>query len=137
MLDPEQLKTFFADSLRVIETIAELCRPQWQDRGMTYEAFADLIIADESTFLAASQAFANAIADFFRRIGRPAMGAVVDRAWEAVKVHEEIAVEKANGPKIGNLLETMRVKLDRDFDEAIERAHAEIRGDKSGGLPAS
>lgn len=132
LLDSESMKTFFADSLNVIESIAESLRPQWESKGLEYVDFFEVITESEAVYRACTDAFVAGLADFFRRIGRPAMAAVVEKAFAAMGVAEETMIARVNGPKVAELLEVASERMQKEFDQNIDQEIDKIRGAPSG-----
>ena len=132
LLDPDAMQHLFVDSLKVVETISELLRPQWEQRGLTYEQFAESLIDEASSYLKACEAFSAGLADFFRRLGRNALAAVVVRAWAAIVSTEDAMVARVAGPGVDKLLAMAVTKAQNEFDRAIEKGLEQISGPESG-----
>ncbi len=128
----DHAKDFWADPLVRIETIAEVCRPQWEASNLTYTDFADLLVGGDSTLLDATVALKVAIADFFRRLGRNELAVVLDRAWETTVKGMALAVEKAGSEKAGRVLSAALERMERDLDQELDRATDRLLGTGSG-----
>ena len=125
LFNPEQLRTLFSDTLGTIELIGELLRPQWEEAGISYLDFSDSLVESAGVYTAATAALQAAIADFFRRIDRPALALVVERAFETARSLETQAVGNAGGDKMAQLMTSMQRRSQAAFDEEIEKAIAE------------
>ena len=121
----------FSDVLETIEFIAELCRPEWEQSGMSYEQFSDCITGGENVFRDASEALKDGLCDFFRRLDRPALAMVIERAWKTATAMETQALENAGGEKVAGLLSAMMVKAQTEFEKAIDAESAKLQ--KPGG----
>ena len=122
LFNPEHLKSLFTDTLGTIELLGELLRPQWEERGIPYVDFSDLLLDGEGRFTEATSALQAAIADFFRRIDRPALAMVVERAFQTARALETQALQNAGGEKVAALMAAMHVRSQREFDAEMEKA---------------
>jgi hypothetical protein len=135
LLDPNSMESIFgADPLKRVETMGELAREQWQRLDLRYEDFADAILSTPTSFIDATAALRVSIADFFRRLGREDLAAVVDRAWQVMQVDRQMRIEKANGEKVGKILQAAADQSAADVDASLDAAldKIQIRGKRSG-----
>lgn len=119
LLSPETLKTFFADSLAIVELMAEATRPQWEALAVTYLEFNDWLIEGDESFIAARKAFTNGLEDFFRRIGQPPMADLIRKAADAADATQQMMAKKINGAKVSQLIETGLLKASADLDAKL------------------
>lgn len=136
LLLPATMEQLFGPNpLERIETIAELARPQWQEANLSYTEFADLIVGGPTTLIAATAALRSAITDFFRRLDRNDLAIVVDRAWDAMVKGLQVSIEKASGPKIGQVLQAAIDKMDREIDDGLDKALQSMLGSIQTSIP--
>lgn len=133
LLDPKAMEVIFgSDPLKRIEVMGELARDQWAHQGLRYEDFADAMLSTPTSFIDATAALRVSIADFFRRLGREDLAAVVDRAWKVMRIDQQMRVEKANGQKVGQILQEAAKRSEADVDASLDAALDKIRGNRSG-----
>lgn len=144
LLDPNCVDILFgSDPITRIEAIGELLREQWTAADCTYEQFAELLISGDTTFDDATEALKAGLSDFFRRIGRRDLAAVIDRAWDAMTADAELRLSKANGPKVAQIFERTLAEsarqIDAELDAALGKMHASTPtpGPQSGSSPGS
>lgn len=118
LLNPESIKTSFTDPLLVAELLADLHAEQWKDQMTLYE-FAELAMKTEEVALSSSAALEAALTDFFRRLRRPALATVVEKAREATDRVEAAQIELLTGEKT-------TAAIDRLVADVIEKGSAEI-----------
>ena len=136
LLVPATMEQIFGKNpLDRIEVLGELARPQWEQAGLAYVDFAGLVLGGETTLADATAALKAALSDFFRRLDRNDLAVVLDRAWDAMVKGLRLAVEKAEGTKVGEILAMSVAKMSRDIDEGLDRAMEKltaIHGNTSG-----
>ncbi|QDV26938.1 hypothetical protein [Aureliella helgolandensis] len=141
ILDPKSVEVIFgSDLVRRTEVLGELARPQWEEAGIAYTDFADLLLSGPTTFVDASDALRRGLSDFFRRAGREDLAIVADRAWKAMEAGMQVSVAKASGEKVGKILQAGIDRAEADLDKELDRALAtlqapRIAGSSSGSSP--
>jgi Glu-tRNA(Gln) amidotransferase subunit E-like FAD-binding protein len=133
LLDPEQLGGTFADPFRVVELLAAIHRDQITAAGLTAGDFVELATETAEVSNAAAAALEAALADFFRRLRRPALAAVIERAAEATAATEAEALRRAKDPRVAQAMKAAGVRELAKFDAIVDAA---IRGSTSGEPPA-
>ena len=126
LFNAEVYEQVFGDAIAQLEFIAELLRPQWQQRGMTYEQFAEMLISVEGQLQLAAASTAEAIADFSRRLGKSAFATVVEMAWKMAGRVSEKQQAQANGKEMDNLIEAELAANEKRFQSAVEKAQQSI-----------
>lgn len=127
VFNPNGIAKLFSEILETVEFLAELMRPQWEQRGLTAQAFEDLIVGGDGIYQSAADALNHALSDFFRRLGRPALAMVIERAWRTAMEMETQSLTNAGGAKVTALMESMLVKAQREFDAAVETQIAKLQ----------
>jgi hypothetical protein len=108
-----------------------LLRPQWKG-DKTYEEFADLILGDDGSFVAAKSALNAGLIDFFRRLDQPAMAALVEKSAASARELTQGILGRVNSQKVNDYLAIGIEQTLKDFDETMEREMDAIRGKSSG-----
>jgi hypothetical protein len=140
LLNPKSMESLFgADPTLRVEAIAELARPQWEERKLNYLQFVDRLLSGQTTFAEATIALKAALSDFFRRLDRADLAVVADRAWAAMDCERKLRETAANGPKVGKVLEAGLVASEKLIDAGLDKAleEAEKLGNTSGSSPGS
>lgn len=127
LLDTERMKDLFGDTLTIVEVMAELARTQWIEKELTYPQFADLVIETPEVYEKASAAFVEGITDFFRRLARPALAELVEKAFEAAQVTQQTMMARVQGSQINRLILAAQAKAEKEFDDAIENEIAKLQ----------
>lgn len=134
LLDPKQVGAVFTDPFKVLELLAKIHDSQITAAELTPAQFVELATDSPEVAEAAAAALESAMSDFFRRLRRPALAAVAERAQEAGRRTEAAAMEKANDPRLLRAMEAVAHRELAKLDAVIDRA---LTGATSGELPAS
>jgi hypothetical protein len=137
LFDPQTHERIFADTLTIIEVIAELLRPKWEEAGLKYEQFVDLLTWDVDTLPKVINAFTEGLTNFFQRAGKPALAAVIAKAVAVADRQNKIQMQRVNSPKVEKLIEAGLAKDAAAFDEQVDRALQQFTGGTSPSVPAS
>ncbi len=135
--NPESFQKLFADTLGFVEIVAESLRPQWEQAGLKYEEFAELIVETTGRLQEVQKAFIDGLKDFFHRLGDKAMATVVEKAASAVSQSNKAREARANSPKIDSLVQKVLAKDENDFEKILAEQEAKLSGDRSTSAPAS
>lgn len=121
VLNPKAIGNVFADPFKVVELIVAVHEKQWTAQNLTDGDFAAIATETEEVANAAADALEVALADFFRRLRRPALAAVVERAGDAARKTQAAATAKVNSPRAIAAIEAEANKALAKLDEEIER----------------
>ncbi len=128
--DPDVYKTLFGDTLGLIETVAEVLRPQWESRALSYEQFAECLIETPDSLVAVQAAFVAGLSDFFRRAQSLERAVIVEKAWAATKATKLAIERRANSQELQGLIDAALAKEEENFREAIAIETAKISGER-------
>jgi len=129
LLDAESLKALTADPFKVVELIAAVHAEQCEAAGMTRADFAEVCTETEAVAIAAADALVEALADFFTRLRKPALAAVVRKAMQAATTVEANSTDMINQHGDAALEQVIR-----EANQKVETALANLsRGPTSGG----
>lgn len=121
LLDPKSLASIVDDPLRVVGLLCDLHAQQWQELGITRGDFAEVVTETAEVATAAVEAMTEGLADFFARIRRPALAAVVREAMAHAVAAEKQATE---------LVSTRgKAKLQRMLTAALREAETNLDSD--------
>ena len=120
LFDPNGIKKLFSEVLETIEFLVELMRPQWEERGMAVVDVMDVLTAGDGVYTSATNALSHALQDFFRRLDRPALAMVIERAWSTAMQLETQALQNAGGQKVQSLMAAMLQKSQNEFDKQLD-----------------
>lgn len=129
ILDPHALGDAIADPIKALEIMAAAHRKQCAERNLEIGDFVEVATETEQVALAAAVALEAALADFFRRLRRPALAGVVATATKAAEAATELALAKLADPRVEQAMRAALERAGADVDAAIEAA---ITGRKSG-----
>lgn len=121
LLNPEHFKEMLQDILKQIETIAELLRPQWEENGLKYNEFVDLMTEYEGRFELVQSAFSAAVENFSLSIGRKAIGELMHRTLLTMRQLEERALMNVKSDKMQKALDKMVEDVDKQIDEGLKK----------------
>ncbi len=126
LLEPKQVGALFTDPFKVLELLAKIHEAQIEAADINAAVFVELATETEEVANAAAAALEAALTDFFRRLRKPALATVAEKARVAEERIEAAAMEKANDPRLVEAMEaTARrelAKLDKLIDNAITGA---------------
>lgn len=137
LFDPQTHERIFADTLSVIEVMAELLRPQWEAAGIDYAGLVDRLTETETTLPESIRALQEGLVDFFRRFGKPALAEVVRKAIAVADRVQQAQMQRATSPKIDELIEAGLARDEQRFDDELARAKQQLTGSTSPNAPAS
>ena len=129
--NPEGFQVLFGNTLSQVELIAELMRPQWEAVGMKYEQFADFLIAVDGRFAEVQECFANALTDFFQRLGEPHLARLAAKAREAAIKAVAAQLARVEGPRINQMIDAMLAADEKRFESAVDVELAKLSGEIS------
>jgi hypothetical protein len=115
----------YSDSLSLIEIVAEAWRPQWSGQ-LTYEEFVDSVTLEDETLGQVRRAMEAGITDFFRRLLRPELAKLIEKAASANEMSLALMAAKMESNKIDQVLSQAVAKLGRDFDRELEAKIANL-----------
>ena len=109
------------DTMKQIETIAELLRPQWEKQNMNYLQFIDILIEEEGRFEQVQSAFAAAIENFSQSIGKKAIAVLVRKTMGTIKALEEKALNRVESREVEEKLQQLIEKADQQLAEDLSK----------------
>ena len=127
LFDPSGIKKLFSEVLDTVEFLVELLRPQWEGRGLSVIDISDVITGGDGTYTSATNALNQALQDFFRRLDRPALAMVIERAWATAMQLETQSLRNAGGPKVESLMSEMLKKSQEQFDAELDKELAKLQ----------
>lgn len=134
--NPEAFNKFFGSTLDFIEIVAELLRPQWEQKQLTYEEFAELLIEEDGRIGEVQEAFKAGLSDFFHRLGDRAAAKVVEKAWNAASKSQAARLARAESQKLDNMIQQALDHEEKEFHRNIDEAAARIFGEPSTNVQA-
>jgi len=121
LLDPEALKNLISDPFVVVEFLIEVHREQFEKLDLSDGDFAELCTANPEVSEAAADALVEGLGNFFERVRRPALAAVVRKTLDATRAVENQATERVmtrGGPAIDKAVRRSLEQLDAAIDAA-------------------
>lgn len=135
--DPKSFEAIFSSSLQQIELLAELMRPQWEQAGLDYVQFAELLIESEGRLQEVQAAFVEGLTDFFRRLGEPWMATVVEKAYGAATRSNQAMARRAESNAVDALIQRALDAEDAGFQRELAKLEAKLSGAVSTNAPES
>jgi len=120
-MNPKDFEKMLQDTMKQIETIAELLRPQWERQGMNYLQFVDTLIEEEGRFEQVQSAFAAAIENFSQSIGKKAIAVLVRKTMGTIKALEEKALNRVESKEVEEKLQQLIEKADQQLAEDLSK----------------
>ena len=120
-MNPKDFEKMLQDTMKQIETIAELLRPQWERQGMNYLQFIDILIEEEGRFEQVQSAFAAAIENFSQSIGKKAIAVLVRKTMGTIKALEEKALNRVESKEVEEKLQQLIEKADQQLAEDLSK----------------
>jgi len=120
-MNPKDFEKMLQDTMKQIETIAELLRPQWEMQGMSYLQFIDILIEEEGRFEQVQSAFAAAIENFSQSIGKKAIAVLVRKTMGTIKALEEKALNRVESKEVEEKLQQLIEKADQQLAEDLSK----------------
>lgn len=120
-MNPKDFEKMLQDTMKQIETIAELLRPQWERQGMNYLQFVDILIEEEGRFEQVQSAFAAAIENFSQSIGKKAIAVLVRKTMGTIKALEEKALNRVESKEVEEKLQQLIEKADQQLAEDLSK----------------
>ena len=120
-MNPKDFEKMLQDTMKQIETIAELLRPQWEMQGMSYLQFIDTLIEEEGRFEQVQSAFAAAIENFSQSIGKKAIAVLVRKTMGTIKALEEKALNRVESKEVEEKLQQLIEKADQQLAEDLSK----------------
>jgi hypothetical protein len=127
IFNPNGIAKLFSEVLETIEFLVELLRPQWEERGLSVLDVSDLLTGGDGVYASATNALSHGLQDFFRRLDRPALAMVIERAWGTAMQLETQSLENAGGQKVTTLMAEMLKKSQSEFDAKIAEEIAKLQ----------
>lgn len=93
LLDNSQLVALVQDPLRVVDLLCKVHADECAKREISPGDFAELCTENAEVAVNAVEALVEAIADFFARLGRPALAEVTRKQRQAVEAAENKAIQ--------------------------------------------
>jgi len=121
LMNPKDFEKMLQDTMKQIETIAELLRPQWERQGMNYLQFVDTLIEEEGRFEQVQSAFAAAIENFSQSIGKKAIAVLVRKTMGTIKALEEKALNRVESKEVEEKLQQLIEKADQQLAEDLSK----------------
>ena len=121
LMNPKDFEKMLQDTMKQIETIAELLRPQWEMQGMSYLQFIDILIEEEGRFEQVQSAFAAAIENFSQSIGKKAIAVLVRKTMGTIKALEEKALNRVESKEVEEKLQQLIEKADQQLAEDLSK----------------
>ena len=142
ILDAQSLPNAFTDPLQAVGLMVEVHRKDWEPmtidaivrreptaedprttesvrRSMTADDFAELAVASEEVAGRSILALQASLADFLRRLGRPALASLIESAMSAQHAAEQAALAKVRDPRVQQV-------MDKVTSDALEKIDAEL-----------
>ena len=120
-MNPKDFEKMLQDTMKQIETIAELLRSQWERQGMNYLQFVDTLIEEEGRFEQVQSAFAAAIENFSQSIGKKAIAVLVRKTMGTIKALEEKALNRVESKEVEEKLQQLIEKADQQLAEDLSK----------------
>lgn len=118
---PEEISQLLEDPYKRFDFLWFICEAQANAAGIDANAF-DLLLSDESTYVAANEALLESIESFFRRIGKESLALLMAKSREAALTLEKIASEKVTGEQMKKTLTQVITKAADHIDAEITKA---------------
>lgn len=120
---PEEITAILDDPYKRFDLLWLICEPQATAAEIDANDF-DLLVSDESTYVAANEALLESIESFFRRIGKESLALLMSKTREAALSIDKMATEKVSTMALTQVI--------TKAGEQIDRAIAKV-----GSLPSS
>lgn len=122
------------DPVLLANTLYAVCKPQADERGVTDEAFGELLVGD--TIERAAEALVHGIAGFFPSGRRAALTSLWTKLQRAQTETLTMATGKLDSPLMDQAIQAEIQKMATEIDRRIEQALTNS-GDTSGNSPGS
>ena len=124
LFDGKLLERLSCEPILLVDTLYAICKPQADDRGVTEEQFAELLIGD--TIEEAAQALVQGLLRFFPRDQRTVLGRLWEGTQQAKRETIRVAETKLSPAQMQELVNLHRAKVERDLDQELARIKAEL-----------
>lgn len=134
LLDPKQLGTIYQDPFQLVRLNAAIHREQWEELGLSEGDFLALSTDDEYAARESIAAMEAGLADFFHRMRRESLAAVLTAASDAARETDRRQVAKLQTERARQAIDAEIARALKPLDDALEKS---IAGNTSGSSPAS
>jgi hypothetical protein len=122
--DGQLLTRLSRDPMCLVDTLYAVCKPEADERGLTAEQFAELLVGD--AIEDAAEALVQGLLRFFPRDQRT----VLARVWEGMKRAKQESLQAADSKismeQVNELVTLSRTKAEREIDRELARIKAEL-----------
>jgi hypothetical protein len=127
--DGQLLTRLSRDPMCLVDTLYAVCKPEADDRNLTAEQFAELLVGD--AIEEAAEALVQGLLRFFPRDQRT----VLVRVWNGMKRAKQESLQAADSKisvdQVNELVTLSRTKTEREIDRELARIKAELAATES------
>lgn len=117
LLDTKRVSEILADPIELFNLLFLICEKQAIKLGIDDEDFGARLVGVAPE---AANTLVEALEDFFRQAGKPAMATLIKKLWAATQREQESAVTLMNTEKMDKMMQDLIDKSMREAEEKMD-----------------